>query len=69
MEVWTSHKLNLPLLTKTGPGTTQQTTAVKQVTVGEPPACAAKIPPDYKIVSPPPMPNLAIPSLASKLIK
>jgi hypothetical protein len=64
MEVWTSPKLNLPLLTKTGPGLSQQTTACKQVTVGEPPACSAQIPPDYKIIKPP-----AMPGVISKIIK
>ena len=58
MEVWTSPQLHLPLLTKTNSGATQQTMTCKQVTQGEPPNCAFKIPAGYKIVQPPSMPKL-----------
>ena len=58
VEVWTSSKLHLPLLTKSGSGAAQHTTTCKQVTAGEPPGCSLQIPPDYEVVHPPSMPNL-----------
>ena len=58
VEVWTSSKLHLPLMTKTTSGATQQTMTCKQVTPGEPAKCAFKIPLDYKIIHPPSLPNV-----------
>jgi hypothetical protein len=66
VEVWTSPKLQLPLLTKSGSGAAQQTTTCKQVTPGEPPSSAFQIPAGYKVVRPPSMPHLpSIPHLPS----
>jgi hypothetical protein len=59
VEVWTSPKLQLPLLTKSGSGASQQTTTCKQVTPGEPPSSAFQIPPGYKTIHPPSIPHLS----------
>ena len=66
VEVWTCHKLQLPMLTKSGSGAAQATTTCKQVTTGEPPPSAFQIPPGYKIVHPP---SLAALSSLAKLPK
>jgi hypothetical protein len=66
VEVWTSHKLQLPLLTKSGSGASQQTTTCKQVTPGEPPSSAFQIPPGYKVIHPPSIPHVpSIPKVPS----
>lgn len=56
VEVWTSKKLGLPLLTKSsGPGG-EQMDACKKVSVGEPPPSVFQVPQGYKMVKAPDVP-------------
>src|SRR5260370_5751856 len=50
VEVWTSTKLHLPILTKVTGRFGQQTSRCKSAAAGEPPAAKFQIPPGYKVV-------------------
>lgn len=52
VEVWTSHKLQLPLASSVTGASGKQTTTGKQVTPGEPPPSAFQVPAGYKLVAP-----------------
>ena len=57
VEVWTSTKLHVPLLTKVTGSFGQQTNRCKSPSVGEPPASKFQIPSGYKIVEMPKLPK------------
>ena len=57
VEVWTSTKLHVPLLTKVTGSFGQQTNRCKSPSVGEPPASKFQIPPGYKVVEMPKLPK------------
>ena len=57
VEVWTSTKLHLPLLTKVTGSFGNQTNRCKNPSVGEPPASKFQIPPGYKVVEMPKPPK------------
>lgn len=64
LEVWTSKKLGLPLLTKSsGPGG-RQMDECKKLSTGEPPPTAFQVPPGYKMIK---LPELPKPPQAPKM--
>jgi hypothetical protein len=57
IEVWTSHKLQMPLASSVTGASGKTTTTGKQVTTGEPHPSMFQIPPDYKLIPPPKAPT------------
>lgn len=56
VEVWTSHKLQLPLASSVTGSSGKQTTTGKQVTPGEPHPSTFQVPAGYELVAPPKTP-------------
>ena len=56
-EVWTSTKLQVPMHTKLGGSFGQLTQVCQRLTPGEPHPAAFQIPPDYRVIAPPPPPQ------------
>jgi hypothetical protein len=57
VEVWTSTKLKVPMLTKIAGGPAPQTAVCKQLAAAEPPAHFFQIPQGYKLIQPQPPPK------------
>ena len=57
VEVWTSTKLKVPMLTKIAGGPSPQTAVCKQLVAAEPPAHFFQIPQGYKVIQPPAPPK------------
>ncbi len=57
LEVWTSQKLGLPLLTKSSGAGGDQMDMCKKASTGEPPSSAFQIPPGYKMIKLPEAPK------------
>ncbi|MFN7995475.1 MAG: hypothetical protein U0Q18_17830 [Bryobacteraceae bacterium] len=57
MEVWTSTKLKVPMLTKIAGGPAPQTAVCKQLVATEPPAHFFQVPQGYKLLQPPAPPK------------